>query len=88
MAAHQLQHKGLEFCETTIAELVIKRKITGLTPRAINQSGITTAPSLQKDKQQLKPTALQSTTVHTYAILFGVSQIGNQLKILAKARSQ
>jgi hypothetical protein len=47
MAAHQLQHKGLEFCETTIAELVIKRKITGLTPRAINQSGITTASSLQ-----------------------------------------
>jgi hypothetical protein len=47
MSATQLHHKGLEIIETTIEELVVKREITGLTPRAACKNGITASCSLQ-----------------------------------------
>jgi hypothetical protein len=47
MAATQLHHKGLEFCETAIAQLKIKRKTKGLTPRAASTYGIAASCALQ-----------------------------------------
>jgi hypothetical protein len=61
MASSSLHHKGLEFCETTIAKLEIKRKITGLSSREANRMGINTSCALQiemKDKSNKAQTCV------------------------------
>jgi hypothetical protein len=45
VSSSQLRHKGLEFIETTTEELMLKREITGLTPRAANIAVITASAS-------------------------------------------
>jgi hypothetical protein len=45
VSSSQLRHKGLEFIETTTEELMLKREITGLTPRAANSAVITASAS-------------------------------------------